>query len=134
MSKFGQLQTRARSLGYSRERRPTSTVVQRGLGLTPVAMQCKMHCMAREPADAQMTFRLPRSIAARLDEIAARRGVQRSDLLREAAARVVSEEEARERPFELVKDLVGSLDSRVPDLGSEHRKYLAKGFGRRRGR
>lgn len=83
-------------------------------------------------ADAQMTFRLPKSIAKKLDEIAARRGVHRSDLLREAAARVVSEEEDARRPFERVKRMIGSLDSGVPDLGSQHRRHLARGFGRRR--
>ena len=92
-----------------------------------------MHCMAAS-ADAQMTFRLPQSVAKKLDEIAARRGVNRSDLLREAAARLVNEEEGGRRPFERVQAMIGSLDSGVPDLGSNHRQHLARGFGRGRAR
>ena len=81
-----------------------------------------------------MTFRLPRDVAKRLDEIAARRGIHRSDLLREAAARVVEAEDERQRPFDRVQALIGSIDSGVADLGSEHRRHLARGFGRGRGR
>ena len=86
-------------------------------------------------ADAQITFRLPRRVAAHLSRIASNRGMQRSDLLREAVLRLVAEDEGRVDHYGAVKDLIGSVRSGVPDLGSDHRKHLAGGFGRRnRGR
>jgi predicted DNA-binding protein len=88
--------------------------------------------MANERSEAQVTFRLPKRVATRLDRIASRRGLQRSDLLREAAEKVISEDKRKTSHFELVKDLIGSIHSGVPDLGSEHRKHLQRAF--RRGR
>jgi metal-responsive CopG/Arc/MetJ family transcriptional regulator len=87
--------------------------------------------MSGERAEAQITFRLPKRLAARLDRIASRRGVQRSDLLREAAEKVVAEDE-RASHFEHVKDLIGSIHSGISDLGSDHRRHLKQAF--RRGR
>ena len=93
-----------------------------------------MHCMADDAtrADAQITFRLPRTVADKLERVASLRGVQRSDLLRQAAERLVAEREQVARPYELVKDLVGSVRSGFGDLGSNHRKYLRRAFGRGR--
>jgi metal-responsive CopG/Arc/MetJ family transcriptional regulator len=88
--------------------------------------------MSGERAEAQITFRLPKRLAASLDRIASQRGVQRSDLLREAAEKVVAEDERRASHFENVKDLIGSIHSGISDLGSEHRRHLKQAF--RRGR
>jgi hypothetical protein len=48
--------------------------------------------MSEDPAraDAQVTFRLPKSVADGLEQLATLRGVQRSDLLRQAAERLIS--------------------------------------------
>jgi predicted DNA-binding protein len=88
--------------------------------------------MSSERADAQITFRLPGKVAARLDRIAANRGVQRSDLLREAAEQIIVEDERQSNHFELVKDLIGSACSGISDLGSDHRRHLKRAFGRGR--
>ena len=93
-----------------------------------------MHCMADDAtrADAQVTFRLPRAVAEKLEHVASLRGVQRSDLLRQAAERLLAEHEEVTSRFERVKDLVGSVRSGVRDLGTNHRKHLKRGFGRGR--
>ncbi|HEX6277835.1 MAG TPA: CopG family transcriptional regulator [Polyangiaceae bacterium] len=102
--------------------------------MTDCAMQCRLHCMAEDSSrsDAQVTFRLPQSVADRLERLATVRGVQRSDLLRQAAERLLADEQDAVHRYELVKDLVGSLRSGVGDLGTHHRKHLKRAF--RRGR
>lgn len=90
--------------------------------------------MAEDPsrADAQVTFRLPKSVAEGLERLATVRGVQRSDLLRQAAEQLLSEDQNVTSAYERVKDLVGSVRSGVGDLGTNHRKHLKRAF--RRGR
>lgn len=83
-------------------------------------------------ADAQLTFRLPKQVATDLTRIANRRGIQRSDLLREVAEQIVAEDAKVNTPFERVKDLIGAVNSGKKDLGSDHRRHLARGFGRGR--
>ena len=83
-------------------------------------------------ADAQVTFRLPKAVAEGLEQLATLRGVQRSDLLRQAAERLLAEHRGGARRYELVKDLVGSVRSGVVDLGANHRKHLKRAFGRGR--
>jgi predicted DNA-binding protein len=83
-------------------------------------------------ADAQITFRLPKSVADRLEQMATMRGVQRSDLLREAAERLLDDERGAIPRHELVKDLLGSLRSGIGDLGTNHRKHLKRAFRRAR--
>jgi hypothetical protein len=90
-----------------------------------------MHCMAQR-ADAQLTFRLPKKIAGDLSRIAARRGLQRSDLLRQIVEQMVAEEAKTSPHFERVKDLIGAAKTGQSDLGSEHRRHLKNGFGRAR--
>jgi predicted DNA-binding protein len=94
-------------------------------------MHYKMHCMSKT-GDAQITFRLPSRTASKLERLASRRGVQRSVILREAVERVVAQDETDTKPSDLVADLIGSLKSGVPDLGSDHRKHLGRAFGRGR--
>jgi metal-responsive CopG/Arc/MetJ family transcriptional regulator len=83
-------------------------------------------------ADAQLTFRLPKTIAGDLSRIAARRGLQRSDLLRQVVEQMVADEAKASSHFERVKDLIGAASTGQPDLGSEHRRHLKNGFGRAR--
>ncbi len=83
-------------------------------------------------ADAQLTFRLPQKIAAELTRIAHRRGLRRSDLLRQVVEQVVASDGNVGQRLERVKDLIGIVHSGQPDLGSDHRRHLARGFGRGR--
>lgn len=90
-----------------------------------------MQCVAQR-ADAQLTFRLPKKIAGDLSRIAARRGLQRSDLLRQVVEEMVEQESQAGGHFDSVKDLIGSANTGKTDLGSDHRSHLKNGFGRAR--
>lgn len=83
--------------------------------------------------ETQLTVRLPGVLHERLARIAKRLGRKRSDVARLAIQRFLDETEraARPRPYEQVLDLLGSLDSGIPDLGSRHRDHLVAHLRRR---
>ncbi len=83
--------------------------------------------------ESQITIRLPESLHRRLERAAKSLGRRRSDLARLAVQRYLDEIESEEapRPYDLVHDLLGSLDSGVSDLGSRHRDHLLAYFRRR---
>ncbi len=83
--------------------------------------------------ETQLTVRLPGDMHERLARAAKRLGLKRSDVARLAIQRYLDEvDRARSpRPYDLVQDLVGSLDSGVSDLGSRHREYLLARFRKR---
>ncbi len=71
----------------------------------------------------QLTVHLPTDLARQLDLAAKRLRRSRSDLIREALDRFLAEQ-ADTRPIERVRDLLGQIESGVPDLGQRHREYL----------
>ena len=71
----------------------------------------------------QLTVHLPTDLARQLDLAAKRLRRSRSDLIREALDRFLVEQ-AEVRPIERVRDLLGRIESGVPDLGQHHREYL----------
>lgn len=75
---------------------------------------------------AQVTFRLPRRLVSRLDQLARRRRTKRSEILREAAEAYVDFETSHTtpRPYGQVKNLIGSVRSGIPDLAERHSEYL----------
>ncbi|HEY7678534.1 MAG TPA: hypothetical protein VIG69_15785 [Candidatus Methylomirabilis sp.] len=83
--------------------------------------------------DAQLTVRLPGDLHERLARVAKRLGLKRSDVARLAIQRYLEEAErgGPPRPYDLVRDLVGSVASGVSDLGSRHREYLLARFRKR---
>ncbi len=83
--------------------------------------------------ESQITIRLPETLRRRLDRMAKSVGRRRSDLARLAIQRYLDEleSESAPRPYERVRDLLGSLDSGVSDLGSRHRDHLLAYFRRR---
>jgi predicted DNA-binding protein len=83
--------------------------------------------------ESQITIRMPEALHRRLQRAAKRAGRRRSDLARLAVQRYLDEIEGESalRPHERVHDLLGSLDSGVPDLGSRHREHLLAYFRRR---
>jgi len=84
--------------------------------------------------EAQLSIRLSGDLHDRLARIAKRLGRKRSDVARLAIQRFLDETEraARPRPYDQIQDLLGSLDSGIPDLGSRHRDHLVA-YLRRRG-
>ena len=83
--------------------------------------------------DTQFTLRLPEVLHDRLTRAANRLGLKRSHVARLAIQRYLDETEhtPRTRPYDAVKDLIGSLDSGVSDIGSRHREYLLRRFRKR---
>ena len=83
--------------------------------------------------ETQFTVRLPGPLHKRLARAANRLGLKRSDLARLAIQRYLDETQQmpRPRPYDAVRDLIGSLDSGVTDIGSRHREYLLARFRKR---
>jgi predicted DNA-binding protein len=83
--------------------------------------------------ESQITIRLSEALHQRLGRAAKSLGRRRSELARLAVQRYLDEIEGEStpRPYERVRDLLGSLDSGVSDLGSRHREHLLAYFRRR---
>ena len=81
----------------------------------------------------QLTIRFPRELSKALKAKAARMQRKPSEVVRMAVAEFLQlSHEAEESPVKRVGHLIGSLDSRVPDLAIRHREYVLKKL--RRGR
>ena len=76
--------------------------------------------------DTQLTVRLPHEVHVRLKEMAKKVGLKRSDLVRIAIQRLLTESNERggNRPYERVQNLIGSIATGVADLGERHHEYL----------
>ena len=75
--------------------------------------------------EQQLSLRLPADLAARLDQTARRQQRKRSEVVRLALEQYLAVE-IDGRPIERVRDLLGSVQSGVPDLGQRHREYLLR--------
>ena len=83
--------------------------------------------------EEQITVRLSRELSKALKEKAARMQRKPSEVVRIAVREFLEiSEHSQERPAERVRDLVGSLQSGVPDLAIRHRDYLIKKLRRAR--
>jgi Arc/MetJ-type ribon-helix-helix transcriptional regulator len=76
--------------------------------------------------ERQITVRMPDRLVERLDREALRRRRKRSEMIRLAVERYFegSEEQPESRPIDRVRDLLGSFESGIPDLGQRHREHL----------
>jgi len=83
--------------------------------------------------ETQLTVRLPADVHDRLARAAKRLGLKRSQVARLAIQRYLEEGvlNPRPRPYDLVKDLIGSVNSGRSDVGSRHREYLLARFRKR---
>jgi hypothetical protein len=84
--------------------------------------------------EQQLTLRIPAALATRLTRISARMKRTRSEVVRLALEQFLDGEAVppRGRPIDLVRDLIGSIESGLPDVGQRHREYLLRRL--RRGR
>jgi Arc/MetJ-type ribon-helix-helix transcriptional regulator len=81
----------------------------------------------------QITIRLPRDMSKALRERAEHMRRKPSDVVRIAISEFLQVSvPPNERPAERVRDLIGSLQSGVPDLAVRHRAHILKKL--RRGR
>lgn len=79
---------------------------------------------------SQLTVRLSDDLDKELSSLAKRLRLKRSDIVRMALERFFGEFQSKEetKPYEKVKNLIGSISSGISDLGEAHRKYLLKQF------
>jgi len=81
----------------------------------------------------QLTIRLPRELSVRLKRRAARMQRKPPEVVRMAVKEFLEiQDRSQGRPADRVTDLIGVLDSGIPDLAVDHRKYVLEKI--RRGR
>lgn len=78
-----------------------------------------------------LTVRLPEPLVAQLEAESRRRGVSKSDVVRE---RLSAAPRTPNAGIELIADLIGSVDGLPADLSQRKKHYLALGYGRKRHR
>ena len=82
----------------------------------------------------QVSLRLPERLVRSIDRRARESGRTRSDLVRQILERSLDEAAAgRDRPYDRVQDLIGSVSGGPADLGARHREYLVGLVRDRRG-
>ena len=73
----------------------------------------------------QITVRLPRELSRALNAEAKRSRRRRSEVIRlSLIAYLTPEAPSAGRPVDRVRRLIGSLESGIPDLAENHRKYI----------
>ena len=82
-----------------------------------------------------LTVRLPEALVALIDAESRRRGLSRSDLVRERLRARPSSGRRRSEPLDGIRDLIGSVDGLPVGLSARKKHYLnATGYGRKRPR
>ena len=76
--------------------------------------------------DRQFTVRITDALADRLDQAAREMQRKRSEVVRLALEEFLEEPDAEKhpRPIDLARDLIGSVETGIPDLGQNHRQHL----------
>ena len=84
--------------------------------------------------ERQLTLRMPANLATKLDKVARHTRRRRSEIVPLALEQFLDEADTKgePRPIDLVRDLLGSMKSGLPDLGQRHRAYLVKRLRRAR--
>jgi Arc/MetJ-type ribon-helix-helix transcriptional regulator len=79
----------------------------------------------------QITVRLTEDVEKDLDRLTRAMRLRRSDVVCPAIRRMADEMGGKvaQGPSQQVKDLLGSVESGVPDLGSAHREHLIRQLG-----
>jgi Arc/MetJ-type ribon-helix-helix transcriptional regulator len=79
----------------------------------------------------QLTVRLTDELEEQVEALARKLHRNRSEVVRLAIERFIEDDRERgDRPFERVKALIGSLNSTISDLGSNHSAHLKSRFHR----
>ena len=75
--------------------------------------------------ERQLTLRLPAALADKLERSAKRQWRKRSEVVRQALEQFL-DTHPEVRPIERVRDLLGRVESGLPDPGQRHRDYLIR--------
>lgn len=103
------------------------------------AMQLLYYCIAIDRRNAggdcmpgQLTVRLTSELEEGIETISRRTRRRRSEIVRLALERYIREEvqEGTPSPYGRVKNLIGKVESGIPDLGEAHREHLRRRFRR----
>jgi predicted DNA-binding protein len=78
--------------------------------------------------ERQLTLRMPVDLAKKLERTARRLRRKRSEVVRLALEQFLDGGDLSPdmHPIERVRDLLGRIESGLPDLGQRHRDYLLK--------
>jgi len=77
----------------------------------------------------QLTLRVPDEQMVRIDEIARKMGLKKSDVTRMAINKFVEDfggEASETKPYHRIKHLLGVVESGITDLGHRHREHLIR--------
>ena len=75
----------------------------------------------------QLTIRVPDEQMSRIEHIAKKMGLKKSDVTRMAIKKFIEEySDNAVKPYAKAKHLLGVGESGVPDLGQRHRSHLLK--------
>ncbi len=75
----------------------------------------------------QLTKRIPDEQMSRIEYIAKKTGLKKSDITRMAIKKFIEEYNvSTAKPFNKIKHLLGTVESGVSDLGQRHREHLLK--------
>ena len=79
---------------------------------------------------SQITVRIDEELNEQINLLSQKLRRKRSDLVRMALEKFISDvgESEETRPYNRVKELIGSVSSGIPNLGEAHREYLVKKF------
>jgi hypothetical protein len=73
----------------------------------------------------QMTIRIPDEDVSKIEHMALKMGLKKSDITRMAIKTFIEKyDESETQPYTKVKSLLGIAESGIPDLGQNHRRYL----------
>ncbi len=91
-----------------------------------IALQFRIAYKQEDAMESQVTVRLPETLNKNISAFARKMRLKRSDIIRLALENFVGSTQTKENdnPFERVKDLIGSISSGAPDLGTRHREHL----------
>ena len=80
----------------------------------------------------QLTVRLTSELEEGIEALSRRSRRRRSEIVRLALERYIREEaeEGTPSPYGRVKNLIGKVESGIPDLGEAHREHLRRRFRR----
>ena len=77
----------------------------------------------------QLTIRVPDEQMVRIDQIARKMGLKKSDVTRMAINKFVEDfggEAGETKPYHRIKYLLGVAESGITDLGHRHREHLIR--------
>src|SRR4030042_2635457 len=74
----------------------------------------------------QFTVRMTDEYREKIDILAKKMGLKKSDIARLAIKQFIEEniDDETNHPFQKVRNLVGSVESGIKDLGQSHREYI----------